>query len=49
VNAAFMRGRVVEREPQMRAITQEFMDAFFAAGRRRHSATHRPHQYVDDL
>src|SRR5258706_12233654 len=32
VNAAFMRGRVVEREPQMRAITKEFMDAFFAAG-----------------
>jgi cytochrome P450 len=32
VNAAFMRGRVVEREPQMRVITQEFMDAFFAAG-----------------
>jgi cytochrome P450 len=32
VNAAFMRGRVVEREPQMRAITQEYMDAFFAAG-----------------
>ncbi len=32
VNAAFMRGRVVEREPQMRAITREFMDAFFADG-----------------
>ena len=32
VNAAFMRGRVVEREPQMRAITREYMDTFFAAG-----------------
>jgi cytochrome P450 len=32
VNAAFMRGRVVEREPQLRAITREYMDAFFAEG-----------------
>jgi cytochrome P450 len=28
VNAAFMRGRVLEREAQIRAITQEFMDEF---------------------
>lgn len=32
VNTAFMRGRVVGREPQMRAITKEFMDRFFADG-----------------
>jgi cytochrome P450 len=32
VNAAFMRGRVLEREPQLRAITREYMDAFFADG-----------------
>ena len=32
VNAAFMRGRVIEREPQLRAITREFMDEFFSAG-----------------
>jgi len=32
VNAAFMRGRVLEREAQMRAITREFMDEFVAAG-----------------
>jgi hypothetical protein len=32
VNAAFMRGRVLEREPQIRAIAQEYMDAFFANG-----------------
>jgi cytochrome P450 len=32
VNAAFMRGRVLEREPQLRAITREYMDEFFAAG-----------------
>ena len=31
VNAAFMRGRVLEREAQMRAITREYMDAFVAA------------------
>jgi cytochrome P450 len=32
VNAAFMRGRVAEREPQLRAITRASMDEFFAAG-----------------
>ena len=32
VNSAFMRGRVLEREAPMRAITQEFMDTFFAHG-----------------
>lgn len=32
VNAAFMRGRVTEREPEIRAATQEFMNEFFAAG-----------------
>lgn len=32
VNAAFMRGRVLEREAQIRAITQEYMDEFAAAG-----------------
>ena len=31
VNAAFMRGRVLDREPQMRAITRACMDEFFAA------------------
>lgn len=32
VNAAFMRGRVLEREGEIRAVTCEFMDEFFAAG-----------------
>lgn len=32
VNAAFMRGRVLEREAQIRVITQEYMDEFAAAG-----------------
>jgi cytochrome P450 len=32
VNAAFMRGRVLDREPRMRAITRACMDEFFAAG-----------------
>ncbi|MDB5874440.1 MAG: cytochrome [Ramlibacter sp.] len=32
VNAAFMRGQVLEREPRIREITREFMDEFFAAG-----------------
>lgn len=32
VNAAFMRGRVLEREAQIKAITSEFMDSFAAAG-----------------
>lgn len=32
VNAAFMRGRVLEREAQLRAITREYMDAFVAEG-----------------
>jgi cytochrome P450 len=32
VNAAFMRGRVLEREAQVRAITREYMDDFLAAG-----------------
>jgi cytochrome P450 len=32
VNAAFMRGRVLEREAQIRAITREFMGEFVAAG-----------------
>jgi cytochrome P450 len=31
VNAAFMRGRVLEREAQIRAITQEYMDGFAEA------------------
>lgn len=32
VNAAFMRGRVLEREAQIRAITKEYMDGFAEAG-----------------
>lgn len=32
VNAAFMRGRVLERETQIRAITKEYMDGFAEAG-----------------
>jgi len=32
VNAAFMRGRVLEREAQIRSITREYMDEFCAAG-----------------
>jgi cytochrome P450 len=32
VNAAFMRGRVLEREPQMRALTAEVLDEFVSAG-----------------
>lgn len=32
VNAAFMRGRVLEREMQLRSITREYMDDFVAAG-----------------
>jgi cytochrome P450 len=32
VNAAFMRGRVLERETQVRAITREYLDEFCAAG-----------------
>ena len=32
VNTAFMRGRVLEREAQMRAITREYLDEFCAAG-----------------
>jgi cytochrome P450 len=32
VNSAFMRGRVLEREAQIRLITREYMDAFFSAG-----------------
>lgn len=32
VNAAFMRGRVLEREPQARAIVREYLDEFCAAG-----------------
>ena len=32
VNAAFMRGRVLEREARIRSITREYMDEFFAAG-----------------
>lgn len=32
MNAAFMRGRVLEREAQIRDITRDFMDAFCAAG-----------------
>lgn len=32
VNAAFMRGRVLERESRLRAITQEYMDDFVASG-----------------
>lgn len=32
VNAAFMRGRVLEREAQIRGITQQYMDEFAAAG-----------------
>jgi cytochrome P450 len=32
VNAAFMRGRVLEREVQVRALTAEFIDDFMARG-----------------
>jgi hypothetical protein len=32
VNVAFMRSRVLEREAEIRAVTREFMDEFFAAG-----------------
>lgn len=32
VNAAFMRGRVLEREARLREITQEYMDEFVLAG-----------------
>lgn len=32
VNAAFMRGRVLEREAQIRVITQEYMDEFADTG-----------------
>lgn len=32
VNAAFMRGRVLERETQVRALTAEWIDAFMARG-----------------
>lgn len=32
VNAAFMRGRVLEREARLREITCEYMDAFVSAG-----------------
>lgn len=32
VNAAFMRGRVLDREPQVRALTREAMDEFIARG-----------------
>ena len=32
VNAAFMRGRVLEREARVRAITREYMDDFLGAG-----------------
>jgi cytochrome P450 len=32
VNAAFMRGRVLEREAQIRTVTREYLDEFVAAG-----------------
>jgi cytochrome P450 len=32
VNAAFMRGRVLDREPQVRALTSELVDEFIARG-----------------